>query len=78
MKKFCEVTGRLVLSLVVVVCIVAISSGIVITYYEDEKHELFFEVMEFFNTFNQDLEETLMRDNGIVIDVDSPDSITNI
>jgi len=60
MKKFQEVIGKLFLRLISLICIVAVTSVIVITYYEEEK------LMDSFNTFFEVEKEMIFENNGLL------------
>ena len=62
MNQIYRFIGKGVLKLLSFVCVVLVTSVIVTSYYEDEKDELFFQMSQYFNVF----EEELIEDNGII------------
>ena len=53
MKKFHWIVGKLCLQLIKFICIIAVTSVIVITYYEDEKEELFWQFSGYLEAFEE-------------------------
>jgi len=77
MKKFYHYVGEVFLRFLAIACIVAITSSIVITYYEEEKDELFFQAIQIFTEYNEAVEQSLREEYGS-IDIQDPEVITNI
>ena len=66
MKKFQEVIGIIFIRLISLICIVAITSVIVVTYYEEEKDELFFEAMDSFNSLFEVEKQMIYENHGLL------------
>ena len=61
MKKFHQVVGKFFLQAVGFVCVVAATSVIVVSYYEDEKEQIFFELSNYLEA----LEDRIQDENQI-------------
>ena len=55
MQKFYIFIGKSMLKLIGYICIILITSIIVTSYYEDEKEELFFQISDYLDTFEQSI-----------------------
>lgn len=77
MKKLAKALRIIILRFVAAILIIISVSGVVMTFYEDEKQELYSEMFEYFSTYMRIEREMLQEEIGI-IEIKDPKPISYI
>lgn len=66
MNKLHQLIGKLIVKLVGYGILVLASALIVTTYYEVEKEEIFFEALNYFESYNEIARDEMFNQNGLL------------